>query len=702
MSITGMINTAVTGLFTSQAGLRNTSNNIANVNTDGYARQVVRQENLVAGGETIGVRVANVERIVDRFLRAANLGATADLGAASASRTFHDRLQSLLGRPDSGTGLTGRMDSVFRSFQELTLNPADRIGRQASLSALDNLTREISTLADDLQKLRTDASNRIGEAVNEINSLLERVHDLNVQVVRQKGLNNSTAGLETQRDQAVAQLSSLIDIRTQEDADGTLNLLTTTGRTLLDRNLNQLSYANPGAATPATNFPPITLQSFDATGNPVGTLRALDHEIASGELRGLLDLRDKDIRNLSLNLGGFAGEVMQAINAVHNSHSAVPAPNVLTGPQTFVMGTDAPGFTGQTTFAVMNENNELVQKVSIDFDGAPPADMDALVTSVNAGLGGAGTLSFTDGVLSFSAANAAHGVVIADDPVAPTDRGGQNFSQFFGMNNLLEASQPGLYQTGLTGAETSNLAGGPVEFNVLSGSGKELARFSFSSAGATWNDVLNDLNAPGGPGDYFTFGLDADGAMQVTPKAGFEDVRLNVLSDATQIGTTGVTLTQAFGIDDRFLAGAAVSMQVRSEIMTQPERFALAGFDHTAAAGTAALSSGDQAGVLALAELETALNDFRAAGEMPAISATLGNYAASFLSNAGLMGARAREAEGDVSALQSEIQAREKDVSGVNLDEELANMIILQNSYNAAARLLQAAQEVMDTLIERT
>ncbi|QCI80114.1 hypothetical protein E6W36_13160 [Hankyongella ginsenosidimutans] len=65
MSINSIINTAYTGLSASQAAIRTISNNVANVNTPGYARQTVDLEGLVAGGGGFGVRVSNVQRVAD-------------------------------------------------------------------------------------------------------------------------------------------------------------------------------------------------------------------------------------------------------------------------------------------------------------------------------------------------------------------------------------------------------------------------------------------------------------------------------------------------------------------------------------------------------------------------------------------------------------------------------------------------------------
>ena len=84
---------------------------------------------------------------------------------------------------------------------------------------------------------------------------------------------------------------------------------------------------------------------------------------------------------------------------------------------------------------------------------------------------------------------------------------------------------------------------------------------------------------------------------------------------------------------------------------------------------------------------------------MKASSVTLSQYVARFLGNAGLQAQRAQNLEEDNLALQQEVSQRNSDVSGVNMDEELSNLVVYQNAYNAAARVLSSVQELYDSLL---
>jgi flagellar hook-associated protein 1 FlgK len=139
-------------------------------------------------------------------------------------------------------------------------------------------------------------------------------------------------------------------------------------------------------------------------------------------------------------------------------------------------------------------------------------------------------------------------------------------------------------------------------------------------------------------------------------------------------------------------------MVVRSDILADPAKLALADLDTSAATGTPALSVADGRGAVSLQEIIDANISFAATDELAATSTTLSNYAGSILENAAINADQADKLQADRAALQEELQVRNDEISGVNLDEELSNMIIYQNAYNAAARMITTSQEMFDTL----
>lgn len=701
MSLNNIISTSLSGLFTNQSAIRVTANNISNVNTENYARVRVNTEAAVVQGTSAGVNVASIERVVDEFLETALRTSVSNTEEYSAQREFHDRFQGILGDPASDSSLAARLDQFYSSIADLTLNPADVLRRQQTISELQSFLDQVKEVQVQIQNLRSEASQQVSETVETINEELQRIDALNPLIVRQQALGQEAGGLEGQLAQSLASLSENIDIRVSRAESGQVTVTTQSGYPLVDSSLSQLSYNAPGIVTSGTFFPAVAINRVDSdTMAPTSTLVDLTPNIRSGRLSGLIEMRDQQLVDISLAFGELSAQMADQFNANQNGFISVPPPNNLTGEPTFVDGGHPSGFTGRVSFAVVDDQNRLVSNTTVDFDGAPPADFNALVTQVNTALAGNGTLALTDGVMSFTAANAADGVVIFDDEATPSDRAGRGFSHFFGMNNLITADKPGIYQTGLNGTEDHQLTtGGIMSFQVTDSRGSEIDTVTVNVSGSTFDDMITELNNVSGLGAYFSFSLDATGALAYTENAGFNDISLKVQSDTTETGSTGLSFTRIFGIGDTFTADAAKSLQVREEIQNDPNLLALGSFDATAAVGTVALTSGDQRGALALQNIETKLVTFASAGELKAGNVTLSQYMARILGNAGLMAQRAENFEEDNQALQQEVFQRNADVSGVNMDEELANLVIFQNAYNAAARILSSVQELYDSLL---
>ena len=701
MSLNSIISTSLTGLFANQAALRATSNNITNVNTPGYTRSQVELESRVNSGQSSGVNV-NVTRVVDEFLETALRTATSNTSEFSVQRQFHDRLQGILGDPASESSLSARIEDIFSSVADLALNPADVLRRQQTISELQSYLDQSTAIAEEIQNLRSDASQQLAEDVDNINELLREIHAINPLIASQTVLGNDVSGLEGQLSQALKSLSEMIDIRVDRQPNGAVVVSSSDGYPLVDTGLNQLSYNPPGIVNSGTTFPTINVQRVDPdTLDPIASVVDYTPHIKSGAVKGVLELRDGQLPDLAETLGELSARVADEFNAVQNRFSAVPAPNTLTGKPTVVDGGHPTGFSGIVTFAVVDANNQLVASTTVDFDGAPPADFNALITQVNAGLGGAATLALNDGVLSYTGAGS-NGVVISDDATTPSDRGGRGFSHFFGLNDLIVADQPGVYETGLAGTEAHNLvAGGTIDFRVVDANSRELTTISVPVTGTSYDDMITALSDPtSGLGNFFTFSLDSNGALVTTPVDPSLNIEFEITSDTTQIGSSGLSFTGAFGIDEDSRANAAVDLQVREDVQRNPMLLSLGVFDASGSVGDVVLTSGDQRGALAFQNIENKLVSFEEAGELTESSVTLSQYVARFLGNAGLQAARATNFEEDNLALQNEINTRNSNVSGVNIDEELSNLIVYQNAYQAAARILSSVQELYDSLLQ--
>ena len=701
MSIDSIINSSLSGLFTNQTSLGVTANNIANVNTEGYSRLAIGTSALVLSGDAVGVQIDTIYRVVDVYLNEAHRAAVSDTSQYEIQETFHDRIQGQLGSPDSESSLAARLDQVYASLADLTLNPSDALRRQGWLADVDSTLQGIAQLADAIQLLRGDASQRMEDQIELVNTQLERIHSLNPLVAAEKLSGNSGGALEGQMDAALAELSKYISINVNTNADGTVIVSGSTGQILVDRSLYKLGYDSPGTSTAETDYPLIQVFRVDKdTGQLIEPGRDYDASISSGSLRGLLDLRDVQLRDYALTVGELGANLMDQVNAVHNTLSAVPAPNKLVGSQTGISGTSPTNFTGIVTFAVTDANNNLVAKHTVDFDAAPPADFNTLIAQVNAGLAGAGTLSLVGGVMTMTAAGVTDGVVISDDITAPSQRAGRGFSHYFGMNNLITADQTGFYETGFVGTDAHGMgAAETVTFDVDDRFGRNIASVSVPVTGVTFDDMIGELNNVAGLGAYFSFSMDANGELSWTENPAFTDIRLSVVSDSTNVNGTNVPFTGVFGVGYKYHMDSAKDLSLTERIKIDSSQLAMSQFESAAVVGTTALAFGDQRGALRFQDLERKLFNFRDAGELNKTNATLSQYLNQVLGNAGAMANRATNLSQDNGNMMRELEKRRMDVGGVNIDEELANMVVYQNAYNASARMLTTAQELFDTLL---
>jgi len=147
-------------------------------------------------------------------------------------------------------------------------------------------------------------------------------------------------------------------------------------------------------------------------------------------------------------------------------------------------------------------------------------------------------------------------------------------------------------------------------------------------------------------------------------------------------------------------AAIATEVRVNPEIEDSPEFLSLGLYDRTALVGERAVTVGDGRGAARLADIQLAVAEFEAAGDLQALDTTLTQYAAFVVGNAAVMAENAASQEQDSRALQITVTQRRQDISGVNIDEELSQMVVFQNAYNASARLITTAQQMFDQLLQ--
>ncbi len=359
MSLNGILSSALSSLQTNQAALRTVSNNIANINTDGYTRRVVNQEAQVSGTQLTGVDISEIQRVADQFLNQEVLTAQATSSQYGVENGTYSQLNGFLGKPGDGSALTSQLDNVFSALGSASLAATSSTNQQAVLGQFQSLADTISNLSGSLSNLQNSVDQQVTSSIGSVNTLIKQIHDLNSQISTANAGGDTSTGLLDQRDQALQQLSQQIGLRTADGPNGQLIVSTQDGVQLVGDTYAQLSYS--GGNSNGT-FSSIMLDNINpATGQSVGQAMTLDPHLGSGKLKGLIDMRDGPLSQLQQELGNFARQTAVAFNSQHNANAAFPPPTTLSGRDTGLLSSDALNFTGKTTIAVADNSRQSGQ-----------------------------------------------------------------------------------------------------------------------------------------------------------------------------------------------------------------------------------------------------------------------------------------------------------------------------------------------------
>lgn len=695
MSLTATLRTATSGLNAAQAALRTVSDNIANVNTPGYVRKAVVQESLVVNGAGMGVKINGVERITDQYLQLASLTAASDASRWSAVSQYIDNAQSLFGNPASDGFFFNRLDKIFAAFATAADDPSSTLLRSQTLANVEDFLTEADRINSQIVALTDTVETRAAAAVERANQLLDQISVLNADIKRASLLGADASGSENIQSQLLDELSGLMNIRIAQRNGGGVDVRSAEGVLLAGDQPAKLTYVTSDS-TPSY----ITARAGGSTNDqPI--------EIVSGELRGLMELRDVELPKMYDQLGEFVSKAVDRLNAAHNAAAAYPPLSTFSGRNT---GLDLPtavsGFTGTTTLAVVSATGVLQRSIAIDFtagtisvDGGAGAAFTpaTFLAGLNTALGGVGSANFTNGALTLDA-TAPNGLAIDE---GTSQKAGRAFSHFFGLNDLIKADGFSNYATGLTGASPHGFTtGDPISFRLSYPDGRPIRDVTISvPAGGTMNDLLNALNnSSTGVGLYGAFSLDANGVLSFSGSSPL-NATLSVNSDNTSRGAGGPSISQLFGLGVIERSARAGRFDVNSALQSDPTKMSMGKLDLTAAIGQIAVRPGDGQGARDIAVTGEVGTLFQAAGSLGQVTMTLSRYASEFSGGIGRAAAAAETRKASAESVAREATNRRQSVEGVNLDEELVNLTTYQQAFAASARMIQATSELFDVLV---
>jgi flagellar hook-associated protein 1 FlgK len=633
-----------TAMFASYAALQTTGNNIANVNTPGYSRQQVQVTEAPgqftgSGFFGKGVNVVGVTRAYDQYLTA-NAVRTASTAAADTARL--DKLSQLEGAFPIGTNGVGYAAGEFlNAFRDLANNPADSSARQVVLSDAQEVASRFAAVAEQFNTLQAGVTQDLKVSVARINSLAQQVAKLNQGISSQRGLGQAPNQLLDERDQLVSQIASLVNVTTLNADDGSVGLFIGGGQSLV-------LGANANAVT-------ATADPFDASKVQIGISEGgVNREIApdalaGGSISGLLKFQNDDLTAARNLLGQMATAISGSVNLQQSLGLDLGQP-AGKGAAIFSVGAarvlGAAGNTGSASLSLTVSDATQVQPsdYALEYDGA-----NYSLTRLADGQAVAGS-PFTpaqiatgiqrDGLtLKLNAGTAAAGDRFLLQPVALA---AQNMAAVLANPNGIAAASP---FTGSTGSgNTGNATVASLVAVKPAYNGSLSATISFTSGAGDYNWSLSDGTS--GTGTW---------------------------SAGSPISLNGFELK---------LAGVPRSGDTLAVVPTV----------------SVASSNGNALAMVGMAQtgIVATLGTAGGAGN----PSTVTDAYASAIANIGVRVQSGRTAAKISGGVATEAESARANKAGVNLDEEAARLIQFQQSYQAAAKMLQVAQAVFTSMLQ--
>ena len=384
MSLNVALQYALSGLSASQAQLQVVSGNIANSQTPGYSLETLPQLADAMGGGGAGVVTGAIQRATDKFLQAAVLNQTTQSGAASTLDSYMQQLQNLIGTVGSGSTVADSLNNFTSAMQTLATTPQDPVAQQSAVTAGQQLAHQLNSLSSGIQTLRQNTDGQIATDVGTVNTALNTIAQLNGQIAQLQALGQSAAALQDQRDQALTQVAQYVGVTSYTRPDGTLEVMTTQGQTLVDDvNAQQFSYSPSGSVTAASTLSPLTLNGVDVTS-----------QTTSGTIGALLQLRDMALPNVTAQLNQFTNSLFNLASTpnLQTTNSGLGATN---DANHFFAAVDTGA--GIDNTATMQVNPDLVANPSLLDTGASGSD-PTIAASLSSNLQGTASFAAVGGL----------------------------------------------------------------------------------------------------------------------------------------------------------------------------------------------------------------------------------------------------------------------------------------------------------------
>jgi len=301
-----MFSIGLSGLNVAQNALNTTSNNISNVYTPGYNREVAQLGQGAVGG---GVKVNSIERQFNTYVSSQLNSAKTQ---SSALATYHNQItqiDNLLA--DREAGLSPLMQSFFSSLEDLASAPADPAARQGVVGSANTLSAQFRSFDGYLQDMQSNINSQIKDEVFQINNTTEQIAGLNREIALARARSGEAPNsLLNQRDHLVSELNERMDMRLNIQDGKSYNLSLPNGQPLVTGTSAFKLETVQSAADPQR-----TVVAYrDGEG---GVTQLEESAIKGGALGGLMTFRSETLDKTQNQIGQLAVSLSLAFNEQH-------------------------------------------------------------------------------------------------------------------------------------------------------------------------------------------------------------------------------------------------------------------------------------------------------------------------------------------------------------------------------------------------
>lgn len=646
------MNLGVSGLNAALWGLTTTGQNISNAATPGYSveRPVYAEESgqyTASGYLPQGVNTVTVQRQYSQYLSDQLNAAQSQGGAQSTWYSLVAQLNNYVGSPTAG--ISTAITNYFTGLQNVANNASDPSVRQTAISNAQILADQLNATGQQYDALRQSVNTQLTSTVSQINTYTAQIAQLNQQIGAASSQGQPPNQLLDQRDLAVSNLSSLAGVQVVRNDSG-YSVFLAGGQPLV---VADKSY-QLAAVTSSSDPSELTVVSQGIAGaNPKTPDQSLpDASLSGGTLGGLLAFRRQTLDPAQAQLGALATSFAAQVNAQNS------------------LGVDLSGNPGGNLFAVApatvfaNQGNTGNAALSVSFTNpAQPTTGDY-------------TLSF-DGT-NYTLADRASGSVIGQSTSMPASLGGLQLSFSSGAMNAGDQFTVLPTRGALTG------------FGLATTSGAAIAAASPVVASASTTNI--------GTGKIVSNGVSSGYQIPATKLT--YDAATNSLSGfpvgttVTIAGTPPTSVTIANPTDSvpyNASQGAKMTMSGTLNGVTVTLSGAPSDGD-SFSIGPYAGGTSDGSNALALSQLVTAKS-------LGGGTTTLTGAYANYVNGIGNTASQLKSSSAAQTSLVGQITSAQQSVSGVNQNEEAANLMQYQQLYQANAKVIQTAQTLFQTVL---